>query len=66
MKDYENYLKKNKIYKENSPKVVLFSGIHSPYGGNKQHLDSIIVSLQNSGLNVYPVASFGKRLEFLK
>ena len=66
VKDYENYLKKNKIYKENLPKVVLFSGIHSPYGGNKQHLDSMIVSLQNSGLNVYPVASFGKRLEFLK
>lgn len=64
--EFETYLKKNDFYKENAPKVVLFSGIHSPFGGNKAHLDSTIASLQKSGLNVYPITSFEKRLEFLQ
>lgn len=62
---YESYLKKNNLYREGKPKVALIAGIHDPFGGNRQHLDSIIVSLQNSGLNVYPVSSFSKRIEFL-
>ncbi|MFV0304166.1 MAG: cobaltochelatase subunit CobN [Moheibacter sp.] len=65
IKAYEDYLKKNNLYKEGAPKVAIISGIHDPFSGNKQYLDSIIVSFQKSGLNVYPVASFSQRLKFL-
>lgn len=66
IKDFENYLKKQKIYQEGKPKVALIAGIHDPFSGNRQHLDSIIVSLQKSGLNVYPFATFNKRIDFLE
>jgi len=61
-----DYLKKNNLYQEGKPKIAIVSGIHDPFSGNKAHIDSIIVSLQKSGLNVYPFASFGKRVEFLE
>ncbi|MGP1500449.1 MAG: cobaltochelatase subunit CobN [Bergeyella cardium] len=66
LKDFEAFLKKEKIYKEGKPKVAFITGIHDPFSGNRQHIDSIIVSLEKSGLNVYPFASFGKRIDFLK
>ena len=66
IKAYEDYLKKNNLYQEGKPKIAIVSGIHDPFSGNKAHIDSIIVSLQKSGLNVYPFASFGKRVEFLE
>lgn len=65
IRSYEDYLKKNNFYKEGAPKVALISGIHDPFSGNKQYLDSIIASFQKSGLNVYPVASFTERIKFL-
>lgn len=64
--DYENYLKTNGFYKENAPKAAIVGGMNDPYSGNKENLDSLIIALQNSGLNVYPVSSFMKRLFFLK
>jgi cobaltochelatase CobN len=63
--EFEAYLKKNGFYTEGGKKVALLAGIHDPYSGNKEHLDSLIVSLQNSGLNVYPVTST-KRIEYLE
>lgn len=66
MNEYEAYLKKQGFYKERADKVAILSGIHDPFSGNKEHLDSLIVSLQNSGLNVYPISSFTKRMEFLE
>lgn len=64
--DYENYLRANGFYKENAPKVAIVGGMNDPYSGNKDNVDSLIVSLQRSGLNVYPVSSFMARLDFLK
>lgn len=66
IKEYEAYLKKQGFYKESADKVALIAGIHDPFSGNKEHLDSLIVSLQNSGLNVYPISSMTKRIEFLE
>jgi cobaltochelatase CobN len=63
---YEKYLKQNNFYKENAPKIVLIGGMNDPFSGNKDNVDSLIVSLQNAGLNVYPVSSFMKRIEFMK
>ncbi|GHT33068.1 hypothetical protein AGMMS49574_17940 [Bacteroidia bacterium] len=64
--DYEAYLRKHNYYKENAPKVAVIGGLNDPFSGNKEEIDSLIVSLQGSGLNVYPVVSFMKRMSFLK
>lgn len=64
--DYEAYLKKNNFYKEGGAKIALVGGMTDPFSGNRENIDSLIISLQNSGLNVYPVLSTMKRMEFLK
>lgn len=64
--DLEQYLKNKNIYREKAPKVALLSGIHSPFGGDRTYIDNVIRSLENTGLNVYPIASMNKRLEFLQ
>jgi cobaltochelatase CobN len=64
--EYEAYLKKNHFFKENAPKVAIVGGLNDPFSGNKDNVDSLIVSLQRSGLNIYPISSFMKRLDFLK
>ena len=64
--EYEDYLKQNKFYRAGGGKVAIVAGIHDPFSGNKEHLDSLIISLQNSGLNVYPISTVTKRIELLK
>jgi cobaltochelatase CobN len=64
--DYETYLKEHHFFRANAPKIAIVGGLNDPFSGNKDNVDSLIVSLQRSGCNVYPVASFMKRLDFLK
>jgi cobaltochelatase CobN len=63
---YEAYLKKHHFYKEGARKVAIVGGMNDPFSGNRDNIDSLIVALQNSGLNVYPVSSLMKRVDFLK
>lgn len=63
---YEKYLKTNNFYKEGAPKVAILGGLNDPFGGNRDNIDSMIVVFQNSGLNVYPISSAMKRMDFLK
>lgn len=64
--EYEQYLKQNNFYKEGAPKVAIVGGLNDPFSGNRENIDSMIVSFQNSGLNVYPVSSMMRRMDFLK
>ncbi|WP_029902611.1 cobaltochelatase subunit CobN [Prevotella sp. 10(H)] len=64
--EYEDYLKQNNFYKENAPKVAIVGGLNDPFSGNRENIDSMIVSFQNAGMNVYPVSSAMKRMQFLK
>ncbi|GAB6395053.1 MAG: Aerobic cobaltochelatase subunit CobN [Bacteroidales bacterium] len=64
--DYETYLKRQGFFTYHAPKVAIVGGLNDPFAGNKENTDSLIVALQRCGLNVYPVFSFTKRLEFLK
>lgn len=66
VQEYEQYLKKNNFYKESGAKVAIVGGLNDPFSGNRENIDSMIVAFQNSGMNVYPVASAMKRLDFLK
>lgn len=64
--EYEAYLKQKGFYKEGAPKVAIVGGLNDPFSGNRDNIDSLIVSFQNAGMNIYPVSSFMKRLDFLK
>jgi cobaltochelatase CobN len=63
---YEDYLKKNHFYTENASKIAILGGLNDPFSGNRENIDSLIIALQRAGMNVYPVSSFVKRLDFLK
>ncbi len=63
---YESYLKQHSFYKEGAPKVAIVGGLNDPFSGNRANIDSLIVSFENAGMNVYPVASAMKRMEFLR
>ncbi|KAA6344104.1 Aerobic cobaltochelatase subunit CobN [termite gut metagenome] len=64
--EYESYLKQNNFYREGGAKIAIVGGLNDPFSGNKDNLDSLIVSFQQAGMNIYPVSSYMKRLEFLK
>lgn len=66
VEEYETYLREKGLYREGQKKIALLTGIAGPFNTNTEHLDSIIVAFQNMGYRMYPVASFGKRMEFLE
>jgi len=63
---YENWLKKNHFYTDNAPKIAIVGGFNDPFCGNRDNIDSLIILLQRADMNVYPVLSNRKRLDFLK
>ncbi|MDR1526431.1 MAG: cobaltochelatase subunit CobN [Dysgonamonadaceae bacterium] len=63
---YDDYLKRNRFYTEQAPKIAIVGGLNDPFSGNRDNIDSLIVALQRAGMNVYPVSSFMKRLDFLR
>ncbi|MCO5236980.1 MAG: cobaltochelatase subunit CobN [Chitinophagaceae bacterium] len=64
--DFENYVREKKLYKEGAPRVAIIAGIHDPYSGDKQFIDSAISAFYKAGFNVYPVASSLDRIHFLE
>ncbi len=67
VKDYEAYYKENGFYKEGAPKVALLSGNINIQNSNSEHTLKLIQGLEDAGLNVYPLRSFGdKKLQLLK
>ena len=64
--EFEGYVREHGFYQEGKPKVAIVGGLNDPFSGNRENIDSLIVSLQGAGLNVYPVYSYRKLLPFLK
>ncbi len=64
--EYEKYIKEHNFYKEGGAKIAIVGGLNDPFSGNRANIDSMIVSFQNAGMNVYPVSSAMKRIDFLK
>lgn len=62
---FETYYKEKGFYRPAAPKVALIVGMAGPFDTNKDHLDSLIVSLEKRGMNVYPVSGFANRLPLL-
>jgi cobaltochelatase CobN len=63
---YEAYLRNIGTYHEGAPKIAIVGGMNDPFSGNRDNIDSLIVSFNKAGLNIYPIASFMKRLDFLR
>ncbi len=66
LEDFEKYTKDNNIHKENAHKVVIFTSIPGPFNSNREHLISLIEELESRNFNVYPIAAFGKKTEYMK
>lgn len=65
LQDYQNFRVKKGLHKEGAPRVALFTSNVGPRNSGRDDLDSLIVALENQGLNVFPVDGYGKRLAFL-
>ncbi|MDR2980367.1 MAG: cobaltochelatase subunit CobN [Bacteroidales bacterium] len=64
--DYQSYYEKNGYYKQNAPKVAIITGIADPFDSDKGYVDSLILSFERAEMNVYPISSVMKRLDFLQ
>lgn len=65
--EYQKFYEKSGKYKADAPRVVLLSGNINMQNSNEEHMAAIINSLEDKGLNVYPVNSFGmKKLEMIR
>ena len=63
--EFQEYYNKNG-FRAGAPKLAFFTGMASgPFSPDREHLDSIISSLERVGFNVYPINALGKRLEYL-
>ncbi len=66
VKEYEAYLRKQNVFKENAHRIAVVGGFNSPFSGNRDNIDSLITSFENAGFNIYPILSMKKRMDFLK
>ncbi|MEM1108460.1 MAG: cobaltochelatase subunit CobN [Planctomycetota bacterium] len=65
LEDYEAFLKDAGRYTEGGPKVALVSQILGMQSGSG-FLSPLIESLENRGMNVYPVSGFRGRMDLLR
>lgn len=66
VEEYETYLRDQKIFKPDAPTIAMIGGFNDPFSGNRDNIDSIIVSFERAGFNFYPISSTHKRLDFLQ
>ncbi len=66
VKEFEEYCNNNGFHKQGQKKVIVFTSIPGPFNANREHMNSLIEELQSRNLNVYPVAGFAGRLNYIK
>ncbi|MDL2320534.1 cobaltochelatase subunit CobN, partial [Alistipes sp. OttesenSCG-928-B03] len=64
--EYEAYLRERGFWNEGGARVALMGGMNDPFSGNRANVDSMIVSFQRAGMNIYPVSSMMRRMDFLR
>ncbi len=63
---YRRFYEEKGLYKPGAPRVVLLSGNINMQNSNEEHMAALVHSLEEKGLNVYPVFSFGaKKLDMI-
>lgn len=65
VEEYNAYYKEHG-FKENAPKVALFTSIISPFNSDRRYLNEILQGLENAGFNVYGVSAWTQKLEMLQ
>jgi len=65
LQDFEDYRQKSQLVKPGAPKVCLLTSVPGPFNSNREYIDQIITTLAEREINLYPIASTRKRLEFL-
>ncbi|MDE5606391.1 MAG: cobaltochelatase subunit CobN, partial [Bacteroidales bacterium] len=64
--DYQAFYENKGLYKPDAPRVALLSGNINMQNSNGEHMAALVRSLEEKGLNVYPIFSFGeKKLELI-
>ncbi len=64
---YQKFYEESGKYKKGAPNIALISGNINIQNSNAEHMAAIIHSLENRGMNVYPINSFGmKKLALIK
>ncbi|MBD5389623.1 cobaltochelatase subunit CobN [bacterium] len=59
--DYQAFYENKGLYKPDAPRVVLLSGNINMQNSNEEHMAALVRSLEEKGLNVYPIFSFGEK-----
>jgi len=64
--DFRAYAAERGIHEPGRPAVALITSVPGPFNSNRDHVDGLIESLADKGMNVYPMAALKRRLEFLR
>ncbi len=64
--EYEEFAKKKGYFKEGRDKVIILTSVPGPFNSNSDHIQSLIEELESRDVNIYPLASFRKRMELIK
>jgi cobaltochelatase CobN len=63
---YQDYYEEKGLYKADRPRICLLTTLIGPRTSRRESLDDMIERLEKLELNVYPIAGFFKRLEYMK
>ena len=63
---YQKFYKKKGKYKKGAPKVCVLTSNSGPRNSSIHHLVSLINALEKQGFNVYPIASFIRRMDMMQ
>lgn len=64
--DYKTFYESSGRFRAGRPKVALLTSIFGPRNPNLGAMGALVESLEKRGLNVYPIAGFLKRLDFVR
>lgn len=64
--DFEAYCQKNGFHQKGNKKIMLFTSVPGPFNTDRTYLNSLISELESRSFNVYPVAGFRGRLNYMK
>lgn len=63
---YQAYYQEKEFYHEGNPRICLLTTLIGPRTSKRECLDDLIQRLESLDYNVYPIAGFYKRLEYMK
>ncbi len=66
VEEYQKFYEERHHYKQDRPRVCLLTSIVGPRLMSRSYVDGLIERLEARDMNVYPVAGFLNRLNFLK